>query len=112
MPHPQAEYTIYQAVAEAGWTLAVRENLDCEEGLGAFFPCMRARALKGDIIAVRPHDDSWGNAYSISHEICEVRVGFRHSEYLYIDQCNLLAKWHTKRTIALNDQGGDQDAHR
>jgi hypothetical protein len=60
-----------------------------------------AQVLSGDRIALRA--DDWGYAYGASHEICEVENGFKHSEDLFVDQCNLLNKWHIRR------QGGEID---
>jgi hypothetical protein len=55
-----------------------------------------AQLLSGKRIAIKV--DSWDCAYGASHEICEDEHHFNHSEDLFIDQCNLLHKWHMRRS--------------
>src|SRR5689334_17953491 len=54
-----------------------------------------ARALKGNRVAVT-HDD-WDHAYAVSHEYAEMCNGFKHSDLMWMLQCNLLAHWHKVR---------------
>ena len=47
-------------------------------------------------VAVRA--DSWECAYATSHEIAEMRNGFKHSEQTFSEQCNFLHAWHMLRS--------------
>lgn len=57
-----------------------------------------AQACLRNVISVKrdkqePKLYCWHYAYSVAHEIAEVRHGFRHVEETWTHQCNVLATW-------------------
>jgi hypothetical protein len=50
------------------------------------------QACKGDVLAVRPGTEA-DAYYQAAHEIAEARYGFEHREEMWIEQCNILARF-------------------
>ncbi len=66
-----------------------------------------AQVCRGGIIAVRrdkesPKEIPWQRAYTVAHEIAEVRHGFRHIEEMWAHQSNILASWVMDLGVALD----------
>lgn len=73
-------------------------------------PSASAQLLTNWRIAIK-YTDGWDAAYSAAHEICEDRNGFVHSEAMFSDQANLLARWikklaHSYEARILFEYGG------
>lgn len=49
--------------------------------------------LSGKRLAVRTKEICTSNFYSAAHEIAEDLHGFGHTELMWIEQCNILARW-------------------
>lgn len=50
------------------------------------------QACDGDVLAVKPGCEA-DAYYQAAHEIAEARYGFRHCEEMWIEQCNILARF-------------------
>lgn len=63
------------------------------DALGAQNDFPGATALSGKRIAVRTKEFCTSNFYSVAHEIAEDLHGFGHTELMWVEQCNILARW-------------------
>jgi hypothetical protein len=91
-----------KAIRETGYHVIVTKSpIRVVGGLGTGRAGMQARAfynpkLGGFGVAIQK--DCWTLAYVASHEIAEMRNGFKHSADMFCEQANYLAAWHGLRS--------------
>jgi hypothetical protein len=87
------------AVRAEGFAFRVLRRPNSVKGaLGTGTPHQQARVYRcGSRLGIACKADSWEHCYSVSHEIAESRHGFRHTELMFCEQANLLARWHRLR---------------
>jgi hypothetical protein len=67
------------------------------------------QACKGDVLAVKPGTEA-DAYYQAAHEIAETRYGFEHGEEMWIEQCNILARFCERIAIEAARDRGDVGA--
>ena len=77
-----------------------KENVSGGLGKGSSHMWARAYQNTNGSYGVALSADVWDNAYSAAHEIAEHRHGFRHSDLMFCEQSNLLAKWLKQLSIS------------
>jgi hypothetical protein len=77
---------------ENGFAPVSGELIPLGEPNGPVIVCERTTSKRHEFVIIVP-DDSWDYAYSAAHEIAEHRDGFEHSELMWSEQANLLARW-------------------
>jgi hypothetical protein len=84
-----------EAIRATGYAVRVtRSPARTPGGLGTGRAHMQARAFEGPRgFGVAIKSDSWKYAYAASHEIAEMRQGFKHTAQMFCDQANYLAGW-------------------
>lgn len=96
-----ASYRLSDAVRDEGAAFrVVKHPARVRGGLGKGSARMAARVYQRRCggLGIACVGDSWDHAYSVSHELAEERCGFRHSELMFCEQANLLARWHRRRS--------------
>jgi hypothetical protein len=84
--------TLRELVESEGYAFVVDPQPDMRpDGLGDAHAHARARVCRDGLIACRA--DSLDCAYSAAHEIAEHRFGFGHTESMWAEQANILARW-------------------
>src|SRR5690606_27663366 len=91
-----------EGVAAEGYQLVVGELSELTKGPEGLRPLgepMNGVAVCEGYVIACPLD-CWDFAYCVSHEIAEHRYGFQHSETMFSEQANILARWLRRATFA------------